>query len=252
MLIQSGRHSRQDIATWATREQSDAIWSRIDSYARMQSRSRAAIQSFVARESDGWCYCGVSWGKDSVVAADLVSRYAPGVPIVWVRVDPDYNPDCLLVRDEFLRTHPSMQYEEVVVTRDPGPYRVHGTLESGMQIAAEKLGATRYISGVRADESAVRKARMRNWGESTLRTCAPIGWWTARDVFAYLHARGLPVHPAYACSMDGMLDRARIRVGPLGGPVGERPGDNWGRVEWERRYYGRRLDEIERAREAMP
>jgi len=89
------------------------------------------------------------------------------------------------------------------------------------------------VSGVRGEESGVRKLRMRRWGTSSERTCAPIGWWCGGDVFAYLHQHDLPVHPAYAMSFGGTLDRNRIRVASLGG---ER-GTGFGRRDWEHRYY---------------
>lgn len=54
------------------------------------------------------------------------------------------------------------------------------------------------------------------------------------DVFAYLAARDLPVHPAYAMSHGGRLDRRWLRVGSIGGTraLGR------GRMEWESAYYG--------------
>jgi len=58
------------------------------------------------------------------------------------------------------------------------------------------------------------------------------------------NAKAMPTrpHPAYACSMGGALDRAQLRVAALGGDRGS----GHGREEWERRYYGRELAEIER------
>jgi phosphoadenosine phosphosulfate reductase len=246
MLIESPRYTREDRAAWDARERADAVWCKLETFHAGVSRSIAALRAFADRMSDGGCYCGVSWGKDSVVVADLVCRYAPEVPLVWVRVEPDFNPDCALVRDAFFRIHPQARYEEIVVNREEGPYVAHGTLDAGMRIAARQLGTTRYISGVRGQESGQRKRRMMAHGTSTANTCAPIGWWTGRDVFAQLHARGLPVHPAYACSMGGLLDRERIRVGPLGGQIGARPGDGMGRGEWEGRYYAAGLARVAR------
>ncbi len=75
--------------------------------------------------------------------------------------------------------------------------------------------------------------RMSIHGISSLRTCAPIGWWTGGDVYAYLHQHGLPVHPAYACTMGGELDRDRVRVASLGGTRGT----EFGRRQWEWAYY---------------
>lgn len=36
-------------------------------------------------------------------------------------------------------------------------------------------------------------------------------------------------------------DPEQIRVGPIGGARGARPGDGHGRAEWEQRYYGAEL-----------
>jgi 3'-phosphoadenosine 5'-phosphosulfate sulfotransferase (PAPS reductase)/FAD synthetase len=131
-------------------------------------------------------------------------------------------------------------HEIVVAARyDAKGWHASGTLERGFAEAARRFGE-RYISGVRGEESGARKLRMMTHGTATERTCAPIGWWSAEDVFAYLHANGLPVHPAYAYSLDGLLDRARLRVAALGG---ER-GTGWGRRQWEERYYSDALHKI--------
>lgn len=233
MLIASPRHSTEDLKRWSYWT---SVWeqhAQLRTFAKHIDRSEAALLSFTGAHP---CYCGVSWGKDSVVVAELVQRLVPRVPLVWVRVDPDHNPDCLLVRDEFLRRYPSCRYDEIPVRRAAGAYRAHGTLEQGTRLAAQRYGA-RYVSGVRAEESGARKHRMTAHGESTASTCAPIGWWSGDDVFAYLLQRGLPIHPAYACLLDGHLDPRRVRVSPLGGDRGQRTGDGFGRSEWEERYY---------------
>ena len=74
---------------------------------------------------------------------------------------------------------------------------------------------------------------MRRWGHSTERTCAPLGWWSAADVWAYSHARSLPIHPAYAMGLSAGWERDRIRVAFLGMRVALGPGTR----EWECRYY---------------
>jgi hypothetical protein len=38
-----------------------------------------------------------------------------------------------------------------------------------------------------------------------------------------------------------LQDPEQIRVGPIGGARGARPGDGHGRAEWEQRYYGAEL-----------
>jgi phosphoadenosine phosphosulfate reductase len=231
MLIASKRHTPRDLEAWASTEDAARAWAATAVHRNRVAKTRAALLSFTG---SGRCYAGTSWGKDSVVIAHLIVTMVPRVPIVWVRVEPDYNPDCLLVRDAF-RSAFRPNYDEIEVKRG-GSYRAHGTLVEGMRIATERYG-DKYISGVRGDESGSRKMRMMTHGTSTDRTCAPIGWWTARDVFAYLTTNNLPVHPAYACTMDGLLSSEQIRVSPLGGDRGSRPGDGWGRKQWEERYY---------------
>jgi phosphoadenosine phosphosulfate reductase len=86
---------------------------------------------------------------------------------------------------------------------------------------------------------------MFRFGVSSEQTCAPIGWWKAEDVFAYLYKYKLPVHPAYAMTQGGQWDRKRIRVASLGG----RRGRGMGRAQWERAYYRDVLSKLRGAKE---
>lgn len=226
MLIASPRHTSADLRLWRELEAADLVHGRrLVRDGRKVARSLEALAAFT---DAGPCYLGVSWGKDSVVVAHLARR----VPLVWVRVEPWTNPDCLLVRDAYLAAHPVEVYREEVVTtwRD----REGGTSAHGFAAAQRALGTDRHVSGVRADESRSRLLRCARWGESTPRTCAPLARWTAQDVYGYLAHHGLPVHPAYACLGGGRWPRDRIRVASLGG----QRGDGLGRAEWEREYYG--------------
>jgi len=239
MLIPTTRPTPADLAHWQRYEAMARLHARNARFRSRVDRARTELLSFVGA---GPCYAGVSWGKDSVALAALVADLVPRVPLVWVRVEPDYNPDCPLVRDAFLATHPGLRYEEIVVERQAeGAYRAHGTLERGMARVVEMLGTPRYLSGVRAAESAARKRRHAVFGHASKNTCAPLSLWDGLDVFAFLVSRDLPIHPAYACTMGGLLDPVWLRVspiGPLDTAVWERQGDEHGRAEWERRYYG--------------
>jgi len=236
-LIQSHRHTKRDLAHWGKLVRTDRMHARSQRFARRVDEAIGALVEFAER---GSCYCGVSWGKDSVVVAHLVRVHAPSVPLVWVRVDPIENPDCVVVRDAFLRSFPGPYFEHSASCRhDAEGWHSTGTLEAGFKLAIAAHGK-RHISGVRADESGIRKIRMRHWGHSSENTCAPIGWWSGQDVYAYLDAHDLPVHPAYACTMGGILDRDRVRVASLGGKRGR----CMGRHEWERTYYRRELREL--------
>lgn len=97
------------------------------------------------------------------------------------------------------------------------------------------------LMGLRAEESSRRKRRMQ-FGPTLGDSCCPIGMWMARDVFAYLYAHNLPVHPSYAMTFGGRLDRDRIRVSLLGGDEGTR----FGRREWEERYYREAMERMRR------
>lgn len=225
MLIASPRHTRADIDAWARWERQDDAYVQSGALRRHTERAVVEIGAFA---STGPCYVGVSWGKDSVVVAHLA--YTRSLPLVWIRVEPIANPDCVLVRDAFLSRFPSVDYREIEewCTHDENGWHATGTLERGFARAPSR----RYISGIRGEESSTRARRV-NAGLSTERTCAPIGRWTSRDVFAYLRLHDLPIHPAYACTFGGVLDRGRVRVSSLGGARGT----GRGRAEWERRYY---------------
>ncbi len=186
----------------------------------------AAIRDFVAA---GPCYLGTSWGKDSVTVLHLAREIA--VPVVWVRVDGEESPDCPLVRDAFLARWP-VEYHEIHATSGVGQGKRTSSL--GFEEAARRFGA-RHISGVRAEESTTRAITVARNGVASAGSCRPIARWSAIEVFAYASRHDLPIHPAYACTFGGTLDRGRVRVGALGG---ER-GTGKGRREWEARYYGR-------------
>lgn len=247
-LLASSRHRPTDLAAWhALGERSDAAQARILDWGRMVGR---AVDDIITFATAGRCYVATSWGKDSVVVAHLAELVAmltgAHLPIVWIRREPIDNPDCALVRDAFAARFPDADLREVLVEceRDPahpGRWWTRGVLgrtdddrpkQVGFARARERFGA-RYISGVRGAESGARTRRMRAFGTTTDLTCAPIGWWSTAAVFAYLHRERLPVHPAYACTVGGVYDRERIRVGSIGGPQGR----GHGRAEWERTYY---------------
>lgn len=236
MLIRVPAHSDLDLEAWEARERADAVHAQLSTFRRKCARALADLLAF---SEQGRCYVGTSWGKDSTVlahlAADLARTHGVVLPLVWVRIEPVTNPHCVLVRDAFLERHRSfVDYDEVLLTcaRDENGWLATGRLEAGFEVVRKCYGK-RHISGVRGQESGERSKRMQAFGVATKNTCAPIGWWSADDVFAYLRVHDLPVHPAYAMTLDGALDRARIRVASIGG---ER-GTGHGRREWEQRYY---------------
>lgn len=214
---------------------------RLSAHRRRVDEAKACLDDV----PDDGVYVGVSWGKDSVTVAHLASgRW----PLVWIREEPTANPDCHRVRDEYLVGLDEC-YEEILVELREGErfkgvgtsWHATGTLEAGFAEACLRYGDF-HVSGVRAGESRVRRLTVGRNGLVSTRSARPLARWSSLDVFGYMLTHGLPIHPAYAFTLDGLLDPLRLRVCSLGG----RSADGVGRLEWERRYYRDRLAEIER------
>jgi phosphoadenosine phosphosulfate reductase len=229
-LIDSPRFRPGDLDVWRWLELADRLYAQRyrAKLERMADEARATIAAFLA---DGPAYCSVSWGKDSVVVADLCRGL--GLPYVWVKVQPIFSPECEAVAAAFLDGE---DYQEIEVwcSKDSDGWHASGTLEAGFK----QLGHMRRISGIRKDESQSRRLR---GSHNTKNSCVPIAKWSTQDVFAYLSLKNLPIHPAYAMSNGGQFDRNHIRVASLGG---ER-GTGFDRRHWEGLYYFERLHEIE-------
>ncbi len=234
MLLLSDRHTKDDLAWWAEQERADIVHGRS---IEKSGKVNKAIETILAFARCGPCYAAVSWGKDSVVIADLVAMAGVDIPVVNIWQDgPQHDPYVERVRDCFLKSTP-MDYHEIHVAADDleqDDLHRAPSLEIGIREAAKRFGS-RYVGGVRAAESGVRalSARMNRPG-----TCQPIQWWTDADVFGHLAYRGLPVHPAYGMTGGGIWKRHRIRVSIIGGAKGRQ----FGRLTWERQYFGDQLN----------
>lgn len=238
-LIDSPRLTARDREAWDRLARYDALLAQDPSLTTMAERARQVIRDFAAA---GPCYVSTSWGKDSTVLAHLAATSGVKLPLVWVRVQQWENPDCPAVRDTFLAQYGHLvDYEEIEVEATAPRWWETGaddaptsqrTSRGGFTIA-EKRHGRRHISGVRAEESRIRRLAQARWGDAGPAAARPIGRWQATHVFAYLHHHNLPVHPAYAMSHGGRLDRRWLRVSSLGGIRGA----DRGRAEWEAHYY---------------
>lgn len=241
VLIDSPRLTEADRRHWRILEATDAM-----TWRRDERRLRRALDdavtcvcAFVRDDSRG--YLGVSWGKDSIVVLAVVAMAVRErglvLPAAWVRVEGRENPDCPAVRDAARAGFAAgVDYHEITVTAgDTGGEKL--TSQRGFDEAARRWGA-RHVSGVRAAESHARRMRDVVHGTTSANTCAPLSRWSTADVYAVACGLGLPLHPAYAMTMGGLLDRQHLRVASLGGLRGTA----MGRREWEWRYY---RDELE-------
>ena len=219
MLIHSPRFKRGDLQHWQLLEDTyDGVFGEAVEATRVPQALNVITQWADSVPSP---VCSVSWGKDSVVVADLLTRAGINIPIVWVRSDPWEMPECEQVRDTFLASHPQVTYQERVATLrnpkrgEPGYEAHHLNPHSKGQDVLKELITEPYMSGVRAQESRMRANSARWHGLATGHTCRPILHWAAEEVFGYLHVNALPVHPAYGMTYGGRLDRRWIRVHPL-------------------------------------
>lgn len=228
VLIASDRHTAADLRHWEELEACDALHARSGTLERRIEQAMSIVRDFLA---NGLAYVAISWGKDSVATADLVLRMYPSTPIrsvCWPHAD---NPDSALVRDAFLRIWPGADYLEVVAPADD--------CDDGRRGFAllKSVAGARRITGIRRDESGMRKLSARVHGKFTDIAGRPLLYWTAQDVYSYLCSRALPVHPVYAMTGGGRWPRDRLRVDSLGG----QRGTEYGRSEWETEYYGDHL-----------
>ena len=236
MLIASSRHRPDDLDVWALRERVDLMQFRTARMGRLIDSARRNLEVFCAERA----YIAISWGKDSVVVADIAARMGLGLPLYYYAQVPHANPDCELVRDACLAIwgpRPYLEQRIDATATDEGWWRPKWA-ERLVDVHAQF--GDRYISGIRGQESGVRRIVQARWGAMTERTCRPIMDWREDDVFAYLAGRDLPAHPAYACSYGGMLERRALRVSTIGGDNGA----GMGRTQWERDYYGEHVEAI--------
>lgn len=235
-MIPSDRLRPGDAEAWEAHERRDVVRLSGRAYRerleRMSEAAREAIADFLL----GGGYVGVSWGKDSVVVAHLARQVSDQIPLVWCRVGAPDNPDCEPVRDAFLARWPGV-YREFVSEVELSDGELQTGARRGAYAQAAEAFGDRYVSGVRSEESRTRKLRQMVHGVASARTCAPITRWTGDDVFAYLRLHDLPIHPAYAMSRGGLLDRRWLRVASLGG----KRGVGVGRRVWEWTYYEDRM-----------
>lgn len=236
MLIDSPRFKPGDRDTW---DRLEAFDHQIAQSPRLDTITATAADTLARFVDDGAGYVSTSWGKDSLVLCHILAMTRPQTPLVWIRTTPWENPDCLHVRDQFLATY-DVNYIEIIHEatsprwwENPTDYTGRErTSRGGFQEAARRYG-DRHVSGIRGEESRIRGMVQARWGDAGPRACRPIGRWTAIDVFAYLHRHDLPIHPAYAMSFAGRMDRRWLRVAALGSVRGA----DKQKAEWELAYY---------------
>lgn len=237
VLIASERHTARDLALWREHEEADAIH-----FAHLTRTGKIERSIDAAKQwaKQGPCYASFSGGKDSLVLLGLLSEASllASIPVVWLQANPKVNPDAILAVDaaaeRFGIAIERRQYHSPWpgnITREKTEAVSSRNFLQACAVVDADYG--RRILGLRADESGVRKIRFRRWGLSSLNSCAPLGWWTIQDVYAYAAHHALPLCSVYAMFGGGRWERHTLRVDALCGANG----DQFGRAEWEAEYY---------------
>jgi phosphoadenosine phosphosulfate reductase len=237
------RCSDEDWRVWLARAKTDSVWRATDVHRRRVDRARQALLDFVEGERG---YIGISWGKDSTALLSLLVETECDWPLVHIVIEPVQNPDCAPLRDAWFALYPALRerYYEVRVRCQPKPstnrYDTNLAYKVGFATAARRFGK-RYVSGIRAEESGIRKRVVRGLGlgDEDANTGRPLGYWKSEDVFARL--LDYPLHSVYPCTLGGAYDRGRVRCNNLWGLYAE----EFGRREHEWRYYRDDIKRIE-------
>ena len=168
--------------------------------------------AWAAREYGGGLVLSSSFGAQAAVMLGLVSRVAPGIPVVFI--DTGYLfPETYRFADELTsRLKLNLKVYRPLVSPAWLEAR-HGKLwEKGlegieaynrlakvepMQRALSELGATAWLSGLRRAQSGSREALELVGTQDGRAKILPILDWSDRDVHGYLTRNNLPYHPLW-------------------------------------------------------
>lgn len=212
-------------------------------------------------------YISCSWGKDSSLVMYLVTQVYPDTPVIFM--DSGYNlPDTYKFRDWYLENVGIKHYYEVPCPNDyvelclkyglPSIDRTAADQEKVKKIIkkdvidefAREKGFDCCIWGIRAQETRGRAILLKKYGllyemPGQMAKCAPIGWWTHREVWEAIDWLKIPYNPLYDNVMPPFFTRETIKNG--GWLTTDKAA--FGRVLWLKRFYP---EQYEKLKEMFP
>jgi phosphoadenosine phosphosulfate reductase len=224
--------------------------------------ARAAIARHLAAEGG---YVAWSGGKDSTGCVALALEVDPAVPVCFFDSGLEFPETLTYIEDLAARLRINLhviaaQPDALTVLRASGAWDhqapddltadLHQAIITRPAQAAHRRFGTGEVWGLRAEEAASRRLGLAA-GRGTLTrrdgtvALAPIWWWGARDVWAELARRRLPINPVYQRLRSLGADERSLRVGLMvdGNSL------EHGRLVWLRRGWP---DQYRQLLEALP
>jgi|CZCB01.1.fsa_nt_gi phosphoadenosine phosphosulfate reductase len=198
-----------------------------------------------------------SWGKDSTVTLHLVWSQKPDIEVIFCDRSTEGGgelPETYEIIEKWKRRYnltvhraiPEITLIDILKSMngfgDGDMQRTKSLVRREITIGPadrlrEELGGDALFLGLRAEENPLsRGLHMRFHGpiyrkKSGLLQVCPIGWWTAKDVWAYIVDNGLPYHPIYDKTM--FETREEIRQSNWAGGFVDWKNGHWSKI----RYY---------------
>ena len=206
------------------------------------SKAKTVIEQWLI-ECDFQVYCSISGGKDSLVAAHLITTVYPQCPLVWVNQGhlAEWE-DCIELIEDYKEQ--GLNVIELCPVRSLlNLYVDYGIpLDGKMNTKLDKVinqklmydpldeytennNIKGYAWGIRSQESKGRALYLKKHGlvyktKADLVVCSPVGFWRTEAIWQYIDNFSLK----YPAMYD--IDRMTVRNGP---PIGT-TGINWGRI----------------------
>jgi len=175
-------------------------------------KDASAVVRWAAERHGGGLVLSTSFGIHSAVMLHLVTRIVPEIPVIWV--DTGYLPPETYRFAEALRERLALDLRVTQAELSPARMEaLYGRLWEGdaeslalyhrirkvepMRRALRELGATAWLSGLRADQTEHRRGKARVGEQDGREKILPILDWSSRDLHRYLVRHDLPYHPLF-------------------------------------------------------
>jgi len=229
-------------------------------FKRKVSKSLEIIRQALAIEGVKWS-ASVSFGKDSLVMLDLLSQVMDEIPVYFM--DSDYKlPEIYetiekahekykinISRSFFADRRPMKEVWDKFGI--PGINRTTNMQNKALKVLkkdvsdrwAKEHGYNGIFWGIRKQESAQRKWMVTSFGvtfenKQGFYRCAPLAYWDAKDVWAYIVSRNLDYPKLY----DYQKYQTRDWIRNTGWATTD--GAERGRIIWLREFYPNYYDEL--------